>query len=162
MTFLELLQDYWKVFVISMVPIIELRGAVPIGIGMGLPLLPTFIVAVVGNTLPVPFLIAFSQRVLRWLAKFEKIGPFFQKIIDRAEEKAKTIGTNELLGLFLFVAIPLPGTGAWTGSLIAALLQLNWKKALPAIFAGIVGAGIIMSLASAGVFGAFGMNFGFK
>ena len=159
---MEAFKDYWYVFFISMVPIFELRGAIPIGLGMGLPMLPTFIIAVLGNTLPVPFLILFSQKVLRWLAGVKKIGPFFQKIIDKAEGKAKTFGHYELLALFAFVAIPLPGTGAWTGSLIAAILQLNWKKALPVIFLGIVAAGVIMSVATAGVFGAFGHFFEFS
>ncbi|MEG1651299.1 MAG: small multi-drug export protein [Oscillospiraceae bacterium] len=159
---LLLLKEYIWVFFISMLPIIELRGAIPVGIGMDLPMLPTFIVAVVGNALPVPIIIFFAKRVLEWLSKFAKIGPFFQKIIDKATEKSKSFGKYELLALFAFVAIPLPGTGAWTGSLIAAILQLDWRKALVAIFFGIIGAGIIMSLASAGVFGALGYLFGFE
>ena len=162
MTLSELFSDYWQVFFVAMLPIAELRVAIPLGLAMGLPMLPTFIVAVLGNVLPVPFLILFSQQLLRWLAKFRKIGPFFQKIIDKAERKAASFGRYELLALFAFVAIPLPGTGAWTGSLIAAILQLDWKKALPAIFLGIIGAGVIMSLATAGVFGAFGKLFQFS
>ncbi len=145
---------YFGILIIAMLPIVELRLAVPFGVGMGFPLLPTLGVAILGNVLPVPFLILFSQQVLRWLAKMKKIGPFFQKIIDKATERAHKFGNKELLALFLFVAIPLPGTGAWTGSLIAAILQLNWKKALLMIALGVVAAGIIMTILSAGIFGS--------
>ncbi len=161
--YLKLIREYLWVFLISMVPIIELRGAVPIGIGMDLPMLPTLIVAIIGNMVPVPFIIFFAQRVLVWFAKIPKIGPFFQKIIDKATEKSKSESFTkyELLALFAFVAVPLPGTGAWTGSLIAAILQMDWKKAMITIFGGVVTAGIIMTLASAGLFGALGYIFGF-
>lgn len=146
-------ESYLGVFIIAMLPIVELRLAVPFGIGMGFPLLPTLLVAIAGNVMPVPFLILFSQKVLHWLTKFKRIGPFFQKIIDKATKKAAELGNKELWGLFIFVAIPLPGTGAWTGSLVAAILQLDWKKALLVIFCGIVAAGIIMTVLSA-VFGS--------
>lgn len=158
---IEFIKDYLYVFLVSMLPIIELRGAIPIGLGLGLDLVPTFIVAILGNILPVPFLILFSKKVLFWLAGFKKIGPFFQKIIDRAEEKSKKFGKYELVALMLFVGIPLPGTGAWTGSLIAALLQLKAKKAFLFISLGVVIAGIIMSLASMGVLGIFNSIFSY-
>lgn len=152
---------YLIVFFVSMVPIIELRGAIPIGVGMGLDVLPTFLVAIAGNILPVPFLILFSKRILTWLATWKKVGPFFQRIIDRANAKKDTLGKYELLGLMLFVGIPLPGTGAWTGSLIAALLQLRVRNAFIAIALGVVLAGIIMSLASAGLLGIFNHIFSY-
>lgn len=159
---MSLFVKYLIVFLISMVPIIELRGAVPYGIlVLELDMLPTFIVAIIGNILPVPFLILFSKKILTWLATWKKIGPFFQKIIDRAEKKKNTLGKYELLGLMLFVGIPLPGTGAWTGSLIAALLQLRVRNAFFAIALGVVLAGIIMSLASQGLLGIFNHIFGF-
>ncbi len=158
---MKIVKEYLWVFFVSMLPVVELRLAVPIGVGLELPLIPTLLVSIIGNALPVPFIIFFAQRVLEKLAKVPKIGGFFQKIIDKATEKSKTFGRYELLALYAFVAIPLPGTGAWTGSLIAAILQLNWRKAMPVIFAGIVTAGIIMSLASAGIFGALGYLFGF-
>lgn len=151
-------ETYIGVFIIAMLPIVELRLAVPFGVGMGFPLLPTLLVAILGNILPVPLLILFSQSVLRWLAKFKHIGSFFQKIIDKAGKKAAEIGNKELWGLYIFVAIPLPGTGAWTGSLVAAILQLDWKKALLVIAAGVVTAGVIMTLLSA----AFGSIFGWE
>ncbi len=145
-----------------MLPIVELRGAIPVGLIDGLPLIPTYLVALLGNALPVPFLILFSQQVLRWCAKLPKIGRFFQRIIDKALEKSRSerFQKYELLALFTFVAIPLPGTGAWTGSLIAAILQINWKKALPVIFAGIAAAGVIMILLSVFVGGVAGELFG--
>lgn len=156
-----LLKEYIWVFLLSMIPIIELRGAIPVGIAAGLDALPTFVVAIIGNILPVPFLILFSKRILTWLAGWKRIGPFFQKIIDRAEKRKNSLGKYELLGLMLFVGIPLPGTGAWTGSLIAALLQLRVRNAFFAIAFGVVIAGIVMSLASAGVLGIFNHLFGY-
>ncbi len=158
---LGLIEKYLLVFFISMLPIVELRGAIPFGITMGLDVLPTFVVAILGNCLPVPFLILFAKKVLLWLTRFPKIGPLADRIIYKATEKAEKIGNYELLGLFLFVAIPLPGTGAWTGSLVAALLQLRAAKAFPVISLGVVAAGIIMSLASAGLFGALSYIFSF-
>ncbi len=154
--------NYIVILLIAMLPIVELRLAVPVGLAMGFPFLPTFLIAVLGNILPAPFLILFSQGVLRWFARRKRIGKFFQKIIDRAEEKAKKFGNRELLALFLFVCIPLPGTGVWTGSLIAAILQIDWKKAFVAVALGAVGAGILMSLISALFGGIFGFDMQFR
>lgn len=160
---LDIIRNYLKIFLVAMLPIVELRGAIPYGLIDGLLIIPTFIVSVLGNILPVPFIILFAQKVLTVLAKIPKIGGFFQRIIDKATEKSKSeqFQKYELLALFLFVSIPLPGTGAWTGSLIAAILQISWKKALPIIFCGIVTAGIIMILLSVFVGGVFGQLFGF-
>lgn len=133
-----------------MVPFVELRGAMIYAAAQGLEFWPSFLVCIVGNILPVPFLILFSKRVLLWLTGINKIGPFFQKIIDRGNRKAQQIGGAELLGLFLFTAIPIPGTGAWTASLVSALLQLRLKKSVPAIFFGIVVCGLIMGFLSFG------------
>lgn len=159
----EIIKEYIYVFLISMLPIVELRGAIPVGVAAGLPLIPTYIVSVIGNLIPAPFIIFFAQKVLNWCAKLPKIGGFFQKIIDKATEKSKSekFQKGELLALFIFVAIPLPGTGAWTGSLVAAILQMNWKKALPMIFCGVVAAGLIMLLLSVFVGGVVGELFGF-
>lgn len=153
------LKKYLWVFIVSMLPVVELRGAIPIGVGMDLPIVPTYIAAIIGNMIPVPFLILFSKRILLFLSKREKIGPFFQKIIDRSSEKAEKFGKYELLALFAFVAIPLPGTGAWTGSIIAAFLQLRVLPAFGVICAGICTAGIIMMLASQGLLGVFSAIF---
>ncbi|MBE6789101.1 MAG: small multidrug export protein [Ruminococcaceae bacterium] len=143
---------YLLLFLLSMVPIIELRGAIPVAVGWDLNLPLSYLVSVIGNILPVPFIILFGKFILSKLAGVKKIGPFFQKIIDRADRKAKTLGKAELWGLYLFVAIPLPGTGAWTGALIAAILRLRLKNAFFAIAMGVITAGVIMLLVSLGVF----------
>lgn len=142
---------YFYLFCISMLPIVELRGGVPAGMAMGLPFWEVYLVCVLGNILPVPFLMLFSKRVLTWLAERQVFGGFFQRIIDKADEKAHSIGKYELLGLWLFVAIPLPGTGAWTGSLVAAILRLRIIPAFFAICAGVLTSGLIMGAVSYGL-----------
>ena len=107
-------QNKWfYLFCISMLPIVELRGGIPAGAAMGLSFWPVYLTCVLGNLLPVPFLILFAKKILEFLSTLPRIGGFFQKIIRRASEKAAEIGQYEKWGLFLFVAIPLPGTGAW-------------------------------------------------
>lgn len=150
---------YFYTFFISMLPIVELRGGLPAGMAMGLSFWEAYPVSVLGNILPVPFLILFSKQVVSFLAKKHLFGDFFGKLIRKADEKAKTLGKYELLGLFLFVAIPLPGTGAWTGSLIAAVLRMRLVPAFVAIFGGVLGAGVIMGILSYGLLGAIGIVF---
>lgn len=145
------MDKYFHLFIISMAPLIELRGAMIYAAANDMPFLQSFICCVLGNMLPVPFLIKFSKGILLYLAKVDKIGWVFQKIIDRGNKKAEKIGGWELLGLFLFVAVPLPGTGAWTASLVSALLQLRIKKSLLAIGAGVIACGIIMGALSFGI-----------
>lgn len=140
-----------------MVPLIELRGALPVGAAMGLPLIPNLLVSIAGNIVLIPLIILFSERLLDWLSGFKKIGPFFQKIRDRAVKKSKEIGKYELLGLCIFVAIPLPGTGAWTGALIAAILRMKILPAFISIAVGVVIAGIIMTILSYGTLGIVGL-----
>ena len=161
------------VFAISMVPLIELRGAVPFGLSqaMGDPiaLVPLYITAIVGNMLPVPIIFFFARKVLEWGAKknwhkgFNWIGKFFKFCLEKGEKGGKKLtekaGRSTYFALFLFVGIPLPGTGAWTGTLAASLLDLDFKKSIIAIIAGVILAGVIMGLASAGVFGAAGAIF---
>lgn len=147
-----MLKKYLTIFVISMMPIVELRGAIPIGVAMDVPFWACYLICVIGNILPVPFLILFSKRILEWLSKFEKIGPFFRKIINKADEKAKSLGKVELFGLFTFVAIPLPGTGAWTGSLVAAVLRMRIVPAFISITLGVLTSGLIMGFVSFGLF----------
>ena len=145
-------QNKWfYLFCISMLPIVELRGGIPAGAAMGLSFWPVYLTCVLGNLLPVPFLILFAKKILEFLSTLPRIGGFFQKIIRRADQKAAEIGQYEKWGLFLFVAIPLPGTGAWTGSLIAVLFGMKPKKSLLFIFLGVLTAGLIMSLLSFGV-----------
>lgn len=155
---LALVKEYFWIFFISMVPIVELRGAVPAGLAMGLPVIPTYIVSVIGNMLPVPVILLFAKAVLLWCTKLPGgLGRFFMKIYDKGvkagEKMQAKAGRGIYWALFLFVAIPLPGTGAWTGALVAAFLDMPLRKALPSIFAGVLLAGCIMSLLT-----AFGIN----
>ncbi len=148
------LAKFAYVAVISMVPVIELRGAIPVGLAMGLPLLPTLLVAIIGNMFPIPFVLLLVEKVFGWMRNW---GPFFVKIVDYFEGRAKkNTGSvkkyGEALGLMVFVAIPLPGTGAWTGALIASMLHMKkWKLAFPAIFLGVVIAGLVVCAVSYGI-----------
>lgn len=136
---------------ISMVPVIELRGAIPIATGMGLSPWIAIPVAIIGNLLPVPFIIIFIKRIFAWM---RKISPKLNGIVDKMEAKAEKNKEKVLKyafwGLVLFVAIPLPGTGAWTGALVAAMLDMPLKKAFPSIIIGVLGAGVIISFVSYG------------
>lgn len=145
------MQDYLYLFLISMVPLIELRGAMVYAAVAEMPFLPSLICCVIGNILPVPFLIKFAKTVLVYLSKINKIGWIFQKIIDRGNKKAEKVRNAELFGLFAFVALPLPGTGAWTASLIATLMQLRVVKSTFAILLGVITCGIIMGILSFGI-----------
>ena len=153
---------FWKyliVFLISMVPIIELRGAIPYAVGFGLPLLPSYIIAVLGNMLPVPLIFFFARKVLEWGKDKKVIGKFFTFCLEKGNKGGQKLlskaGRSVYLALFLFVGIPLPGTGAWTGTLAASLLNLDFKKSVIAIMAGVVLAGIIMGVLSLGIFNIF-------
>jgi len=138
-------------FLISMVPVIELRGAIPVATAAGVPLWPAIITAIIGNLVPVPFIIIFVRRVFAWL---RKRGPRFDAFVTRMEDKAlkksESVRKYEFWGLAIFVGIPLPGTGAWTGALIAALLDMDLKKAFLSIAIGVVGAGCIIAFLSYG------------
>ena len=143
-----MLLHYLIVFLVSMVPLIELRGAIPFSQGFGLPLIPSYIVSIIGNMLPVPFIYFFARKVLIWGADKPVIGKFFGWCLEKGEKGGKKLqakaGRGLFLALLLFVGIPVPGTGAWTGSLIAALLGVKFKKAFPAIIIGICMATVIM------------------
>ena len=143
-----MLRNYLLVFFISMVPIIELRGAIPIGLGMGLPVLPTYLVCVIGNMIPVPFIFLFARKILEWGADKPVIGKFFTFCLEKGHkggQKLKaTAGRGLFIALLLFVGIPLPGTGAWTGTLAASLLDMDFKKSTLACAAGVLLAGAIM------------------
>ena len=155
---MTVLTKYILTFFMSMVPVIELRGAVPFGVGMDLPLLPVLIVSVVGNMLPVPFIALFIRRIFAFLRRRSlRLDALVTKIEDRARKKARRIKKYETLGLFILVAIPLPGTGAWTGALFGALLNIRLKWLLPAIFAGVVTAGVIMSILTYGAGALIGL-----
>ena len=149
---------YLWVFFISMIPIIELRGAIPVGVGMGLPMLPTYLLCIVGNMLPVPFIFFFARKVLLWGADKPVIGKFFRFCVEKGEKGGRklqaTAGKGLFVALLIFVGIPLPGTGAWTGTLAASFLNMDFKSSVLAVMGGVLMAGIIMALISTGVLGA--------
>lgn len=151
---MEFLMNYLKVFGTSMVPVLELRGALIWAAADGLHPILSYLVCVVGNLVPVPFLILFVRPIFEWMKRNSRLlGRIAEKLEKKAANKADKIKKYEMLGLFLFVAIPLPGTGAWTGSLIAAVLGMRIKDSLPMIALGVLTAGVIMTL---GAFGAVG------
>ena len=162
-----MLKKYLLVFLISMVPLIELRGAIPVGLsqlwGDPLPIIQLYIVCIIGNMLPVPVIFFFARKVLEWGADKKVIGKFFRFCLEKGEKGGKKLqekaGKGLYWALFIFVGIPLPGTGAWTVTLAASLLDMDFKKSVIAVMAGVVLAGVIMGLASAGVFGAVGAIF---
>ena len=140
--------------IISMIPIIELRGAIPVGAGiLGLPVHTATLISLFGNLIPVPFIIIFARKVFMWMrSKSSRLGRLADKLENKARAKGDKLYRRELIGLMIFVAIPLPGTGAWTGALIAAILNRRIKLALPAIAAGVVIAAILVA----------GITYGFK
>ena len=158
-----MLKKYLIIFLVSMVPLIELRGAVPIAVGMSLPLLPSYIVCILGNMLPVPFIFFFARKVLEWGADKPVIGKFFTFCLEKGHKGGQKLqekaGRGLFVALLLFVGIPLPGTGAWTGTLAASLLDMDFKSSVIAVMLGVVLAGVIMGLLSMGVFGALGTIF---
>ena len=132
------------VFLVSMLPIVELRGAIPFGVGLGMDWRAVYFISVLGNLLPIPFLILFIRPILEFLKKTKFFRPFAEWIHKRSLKKAGNVTKYKMLGLCMFVAIPLPGTGAWTGAVIAALLNMRLKQALPAIALGVLIAGVLM------------------
>lgn len=157
-----MIKKYLLVFLISMVPFIELRGAIPVGLsdfwGDPLPIIPLYITCIIANMIPVPIIFFFARKVLIWGKDKKIIGKFFTFCYEKGEKGGKKLqekaGRGIYWALFLFVGIPLPGTGAWTGTLAASFLDLDFKKSTIAIIAGVFLAGVIMGLASAGIFGA--------
>ena len=163
-----MLKKYLIVFLISMVPLIELRGSIPIGLsplwGDSIQVLPLYIICILGNMLPVPFIYLFARKVLEWGTDKKIIGKFFKWCLEKGEKGGKKLQekagkTGLFFALLIFVGIPLPGTGAWTGTLAASILDMDFKRSILAVMLGVILAGIIMGLASAGVFGAFGAIF---
>lgn len=140
------------VFLVSMVPIIELRGAIPYGVVFGLPLWLTYVIAIVGNMLPVPFIYLFARKILIWGQDKPVIGKFFTFCLEKGEKGGRKLQEKAGRGLFwallLFVGIPMPGTGAWTGTLAASLLNVGLKKSTLACIGGVLLAGCIMGALS--------------
>lgn len=165
---MQVILKYALTFFVSMVPLVELRGAIPIGLsqllGDPLPVLPLYIVCILGNMLPVPIIFFFARKVLEWGADKKFIGKFFRFCLEKGEKGGKALqakaGRGLYFALFLFVGVPVPGTGAWTGTLAASFLDMDFKKSVISIMAGVVLAGVIMGLASFGVFSTIGTIFG--
>ena len=156
-----MLKHYLIIFLISMVPLIELRGAIPYAVGFDLPLLPSYIICILGNMLPVPIIFLFARKVLEWGADKPVIGKFFTFCLEKGhkggEKLQQKAGRGLFVALLLFVGSPVPGTGAWTGTLAASLLDMDFKSSVIAVLLGVVLAGVIMGLVSAGLFGAIGL-----
>lgn len=151
-----MLKKYIIVFLISMVPLIELRGAIPVAASMHLNLYIYFPIAIVGNMLPVPIIYLFARKVLEWGKDKKVIGKFFTWCLVKGAKGGKKLEAKASKGLywalFLFVGIPVPGTGAWTGTLAASILDLDFKKTVMAVLGGVLFAGIIMMAISLGLF----------
>ena len=151
---------YLWIFFISMVPLIELRGAIPVSQALGLPIIPSYAICIVGNMLPVPIIYLFARRFLEWgqdKKYIDKICQFFLvKGSDAGKKMQAKAGRASFVALFLFVGIPLPGTGAWTGTLAASLLDMDFKETVIAVTLGVLLAGVIMMAISFGVVGAAG------
>lgn len=152
-----MLKKYLWILFVSMVPIIELRGAIPISQGMGLPIVPSYIICIIGNMLPVPVIYLFARKVLIWGCDKPVIGGFFSWCLEKGEHGGQKLqakaGRGLFLALLLFVGIPLPGTGAWTGTLAASILDMDFKTSILAVMLGVLLAGVIMMLGSIGIFG---------
>ena len=152
------MRELWNhlyVWLLSMVPVIELRGAIPLGAALGLPIYTNYLVSVLGNFLPVPFILLFIRRILEWMKTTRRLSKIALWLEGKAEKHSDKVTRYATFGLFLFVAIPLPGTGAWTGALIDALFRMRMKHTLLSILFGVMTAGLIMALASYGVVGIF-------
>ncbi len=144
-------------FLISMVPLIELRGSIPFGAVMGMPWYTVFFISIVGNMLPVPFILWLGRPIFRWLKTTRLLSGLTAKYERRLLSQADKVTRYEAIGLCLFVGVPLPGTGAWSGAAIAALLGMRFWPALLSIFLGVLIAGVIMTLGAYGVVGIFSL-----
>lgn len=139
-------------FLMAMVPVVELRGAIPYGVGADLSLPLSIVLSILGNLVPVPFIILFIRKIFTWLRrKSTRLNNMVAHLEQRAAKKADVVHRYEFWGLVLLVAIPLPGTGAWTGALVAAMMDLRMKKAFPAITIGVVIAAVVVSIITYGV-----------
>ncbi len=148
--------EFLLTVLVSMVPVVELRGGIPFGVGVGLPVWAAFLAAVIGNLIPVPFIIVYIRRIFQWMRR--RI-PRLNRMVDALERKAhlkgRRVNKYKYLGLAVFVAIPLPGTGAWTGSLAAAFLDMPLRKAIPSVVAGVLVAGAAISVLTYGIVNLF-------
>ena len=159
-----MLTNYIIIFLISMVPLIELRGAIPYAVGFHLPMVQSYIICIVGNMVPMPFIFLFARRILEWGKDKKYIGKFFTFCLEKGHKGGEALKQKAGRGLFwallLFVGIPLPGTGAWTGTLAASILDMDFKTSMVAVLGGVVLAGVIMGLVSSGLFSGLGALLG--
>lgn len=155
--FLETVGREWCVFFCSMIPIIELRGAIPMGALFGMPWWQSFLISIAGNILPVPFILLFINKIIQWMSssKIKVFNKFANWLLHKVDKNRSKIEKYAFWGVCLFVAIPLPATGAWTGSLVAAAIDMKFWKALLSAFVGICIAGIVMTLLSYGIASMF-------
>lgn len=159
-----MLTNYIIIFLISMVPLIELRGAIPYAVGFHLPMVQSYIICIVGNMVPMPFIFLFARRILEWGKDKKYIGKFFTFCLEKGHKGGEALKQKAGRGLFwallLFVGIPLPGTGAWTGTLAASILDMDFKTSIAAVLGGVVLAGVIMGVVSSGLFSGLGALLG--
>ena len=148
---------FFSTILMAMVPVIELRGAIPFGVAAGISVKQALVCAIIGNLIPIPFILLFLRRVFVWM---RKISTGFENLVEKRELRAKRkkgiVDKYEIIGLIILVAIPLPGTGAWTGALVATVLDIRMRRALPAITIGVIIAGILVSVITYGGFAVFG------
>lgn len=154
-----MIKKYLIIFFISMVPLVELRGAIPFSQGFGLPIIQSYIICIIGNMLPVPIIYLFARKVLEWGADKSVIGKFFTWCLDKGHKGGKKLqekaGKGLFVALLLFVGIPVPGTGAWTGTLAASILDMDFKSTVAAVMLGVLLAGVIMMVVSMAGFSLF-------
>ena len=154
-----MIKKYLIIFFISMVPLVELRGAILFSQGFGLPIIQSYIICIIGNMLPVPIIYLFARKVLEWGADKPVIGKFFTWCLDKGHKGGKKLqekaGKGLFVALLLFVGIPVPGTGAWTGTLAASILDMDFKSTVAAVMLGVLLAGVIMMVVSMAGFSLF-------
>lgn len=144
--------EFTLTVLVSMVPVVELRGGIPFGVAAGLPVWAAFLAAILGNLIPAPFIIVYIRRIFQWLRlRLPRLNSLVDKLERKAHLKGQKVSKYKYLGLAIFVAIPLPGTGAWTGALAAAFLDMPLRKAIPSIVAGVLTAGVVISIVTFGV-----------
>lgn len=145
--------EFWALFLVSVIPFIELRGAIPFGImALGMPWYEAFLISFISNCLPIPFVILLTRPIFGWLKKTRLFAGLVTRLEAKMMKKSEKVTKYKVIGLFLFVALPVPGTGAYSGALIAALLDMRLNKAIPSLVLGVFVAGVIMTLIS--VFGS--------
>ena len=161
---MSIIKKYIWLIIISMLPIVEIRGAIPVAVGFKIPITEAYILCLIANMIPVPFIYIFSRKLLEWGINKKYIKKPFLAILNKGKKAGEKLSSSSgrygvFVALALFVGIPIPGTGAWTGTLAASILELDFKKSIAAVFIGVLIAGAIIFLGSIGVFGIIGKLF---